>query len=108
MYLRQPESKATGSAPSQVVSQSATLTFNPSIAVRFLRSYAFLVRHHLDFILAKEFRLIPDYVDWIKSSNFTNHFRHSGDEQVASRYHYGQLRLSRLDWAVRIFRPQHT
>jgi len=67
------KSKATGSTPSQMVSQSATLTFHPSIAVRFLRSYAFLVRHYLDFILAKEFRLIPDDVDWIKWSNFINH-----------------------------------
>lgn len=39
---------------------------------------------------------------------FINHFRFIGDEIVAKRYHYGQLRLSRLNCAVRIFRPQST
>ncbi|GMF76432.1 unnamed protein product [Aspergillus oryzae] len=82
-------------------------TFDPSIAMGFLRSYAFLTPHRLDFILAKESHLIPDDIDWIAWSKFIHKFRELGDEQVAQRYHYGQLRLSRLNWAVRIVRPQH-
>ena len=77
-----------------------------SVAAGFLRSYAFLVQHHLDFILAREAHLIPAEVEWVKWSIFIANFRRIDDNQVAKRYHYGQLRLSRLNWAVRIFRPQ--
>ncbi|KAJ5393628.1 uncharacterized protein N7487_011269 [Penicillium crustosum] len=51
---------------------------------------------------------IPEPAALIGWSIFINHFRVVGDDRVAKRYHYGQLRLSRLNWAVRIFRPQHT
>jgi hypothetical protein len=77
-----------------------------SVAVGFLRSYAFLVQHHLGFILAHESHLIPAEIDWIKWSTFIANFRGIDDNQVVKRYHCGQLRLSRLNWAVRIFRPQ--
>ncbi|KAE8158938.1 hypothetical protein BDV40DRAFT_307408 [Aspergillus tamarii] len=82
-------------------------TFDCSIAMGFLRSYAFLISHPLDFILAKESHLVPEDIDWIAWSKFIQRFRELGDEQVANRFHYGQLRLSRLNWVVRIFRPQH-
>ena len=45
---------------------------------------------------------------WVQWSKFISHFWRIGDEDVARRYHYGQLRLSRLSWLVRVFRPQHT
>ena len=70
-----------------------------------MRSYALLVRHHVDFILARESHLFPAELDWVKWSEFIAHFRNIEDEDVAKRYHYGQLRLSRLNWAVRLFRP---
>ncbi|ORY58455.1 uncharacterized protein BCR38DRAFT_447330 [Pseudomassariella vexata] len=88
MYLH-PRMGETSAPYSQGLSQAATSAFDRSVALGFLRSYALLVPHRLDFI-------------------FIRHFRDLGDESVAKRYHYGQLRLSRLDWAVRIFRPQHT
>ena len=80
--------------------------FDRSVAIGFLRSYAFLIQHRTDFIFACEHHLIPDKVDWIKWSIFIAHFRPIKDNRVANRYHYGQLRLSRLNWAIRIFRPQ--
>jgi hypothetical protein len=76
-----------------------------SIALGFVRSYSLLIQHHADFVLAKESHLIPTNIEWIQWQIFINNFRCLGDEVVAKRYHYGQLRLSRLDWAVRIFRP---
>jgi hypothetical protein len=76
------------------------------VAVGFVRSYAFLVQHHLGFILAHESHLIPAEIDWIKWSTFIANFRGIDDNQVVKRYHCGQLRLSRLNWAVRIFPPQ--
>ena len=107
-YLSLPENKETCLKDSQDIAQTVTPPFDRSIAIGFLRSYAFLIRHELDFILAKEAHLIHRDIDWIKWSKFINKFRHLGDEQVAKRYHYGQLRLSRLNWIVRLFRPNHS
>jgi hypothetical protein len=104
-YLHLPESKELHASSSS--SDSVTSNFDRSVAVGFLRSYAFLIRHHLDFVIAKESHLIPNDVDWINWSKFINHFRSLGDDHVAKRYHYGQLRLSRLNWVVRLFRPWH-
>ncbi|CAP80019.1 Pc12g03920 [Penicillium rubens Wisconsin 54-1255] len=78
-----------------------------SIAIGFMRSYAYLIKSPLDFAIAKESYLIPTDIDWIQWSIFINHFHLVKDESVARRYHYGQLRLSRLNWAVRIFRPKY-
>ncbi|KAJ5512054.1 hypothetical protein N7463_001606 [Penicillium fimorum] len=80
--------------------------FDGSIAIGFMRSYTSLVKCPLDFAIAKESYLIPTDIDWIQWSTFINHFHLLGDDRVARRYHYGQLRLSRLNWAVRIFRPK--
>ncbi|KAB8219540.1 hypothetical protein BDV33DRAFT_231417 [Aspergillus novoparasiticus] len=93
--------------PTKNNNHQTSSTLDPSIAMGFLRSYAFLTPHRLDFILAKESHLIPEDIDWIAWSRFIHKFRELSDEQVAQRYHYGQLRLSRLNWAVRIVRPQH-
>jgi hypothetical protein len=80
--------------------------YDRSVALGFLRSYAFLIQHHLDFVIAHQHHLIPKNVDWIIWSRFIACLRRFDDAEVAKRYHYGQLRLSRLHWAVRIFRPR--
>lgn len=82
-----------------------TQSSDRSAAIGFMRSYSHLVQHRLDFILAQEHHLLPKYLEWVEWSTFVLHFRRIGDERVAPRYHYGQLRLSRLNWAVRIFQP---
>lgn len=79
--------------------------FDRRIALGFMRSYALLVRHRVDFVLARESHLFPIEFDWEQWSEFIAHFRHIEDDEVANRYHYGQLRLSRLNWAVRLCRP---
>lgn len=86
---------------------SPSVAFDQSIVLGFLRSYTILISHRLDFIIARELGLIPAEVDWMQWSSFIVHFRSIGDESVAKRFHYGQLRLSRLDWAVRFFRPRN-
>ncbi|OAA65963.1 hypothetical protein SPI_02750 [Niveomyces insectorum RCEF 264] len=87
---------------------AAAAAMDRATAVGFLRSYALLVASPLDFALAREAHLLPDAVDnWCRWAHFIRHFRGVGDEHVARRYHYGQLRLSRLDWAVRLFQPRH-
>ncbi|KAK3937547.1 hypothetical protein QBC46DRAFT_392479 [Diplogelasinospora grovesii] len=102
-----PSERVPCSKSSPAPSESATIAFDRSVAVGFLRSYSLLMSHRLDFAIAKESHLIPDDVDWLQWSRFICHFRRVGDVAVAKRFHYGQLRLSRLNWAVRIFRPRH-
>lgn len=77
------------------------------VALGFMRSYAFLIQHRADLELAKKHCLIfPSMhdLDWHKWSKFIAGFRDVTDEHVAKRYQYGQLRLSRLHWAVHLFR----
>ncbi|KAF2022564.1 hypothetical protein EK21DRAFT_83045 [Setomelanomma holmii] len=92
-----------GSSVSQ--QRSSQPTYDRKVGLGFMRSYALLVRHHVDFVLACESHLFPTDFKWEEWSKFIAHFRHIEDEEVANRYHYGQLRLSRLDWALRLFRP---
>lgn len=57
------------------VSRKALGEFDRTAAVGFLRSYAFLIQHYLDFILARDHHLIPRDIDWIKWSTFIVHHR---------------------------------
>ena len=74
-------------------------------ALGFLRTYALLIRHPSDLYLAIEHHLIPENIQWVSFSKFIVRFRRLHDDDVSPRYHFGQLRLTRLNWAIRIFRP---
>jgi hypothetical protein len=82
--------------------------FDRKVALGFLRTYSYLVRSPLDFALAKEAHLIPEDldIDWIRWMKFIAHFRGMDDSQVSKRYHFGQIRLNRLNWAMRIMMPK--
>lgn len=82
------------------------LAIDRSRAIGFLRSYAFLVQHQVDFSIAQKRCLIPKEIEWIQWAIFMSYFRNLNDSQVSKRYYYGQLRLTRLDWIVRLFRPR--
>ena len=77
-----------------------------TIASGFLRSYAFLIQHPTDLQLAKTSQLISDDIGWDRWSKFIVGFRDITDADVAKRYQYGQLRLTRLNWAVRVWHPK--
>ena len=94
-------------APSQTSVAPDNCFSDRPAAMGFMRSYSHLIQHRLDFILAQEDHLLPSELEWIEWSTFITHFCRIDDSQVASRYHYGQLRLSRLNWAVRIFQPRN-
>ncbi|EHK50320.1 hypothetical protein TRIATDRAFT_188198, partial [Trichoderma atroviride IMI 206040] len=68
-------------------------------ALGFLRSYVALIQYESDFRIAKEKHLIPDYVTWEAWVDFVDQFLGLGDltTKVNKRYHYGELRLSRLN-----------
>lgn len=74
-------------------------------ALGFLRTYAHLIKHESDFRIAKGAHLLPEHVTYTTFQIFIEPFRHLTDEAVSPRYHYGQIRLTRLNWAIRIFRP---
>jgi len=95
-------------------------------ALGFVRSYARLIRHHSDFVLGQEARLIPlsspssdlspsahlqppeptGELTYTAFSTFLRHFSDIPDADVSPRWRFGQLRLSRLNWAVRVFQPK--
>lgn len=76
-------------------------------ALGFLFSYAALVRHESDFALAREKRLIPAGVRWADWRAFVAELLRDGGtgggggrriyDRVDARFHYGELRLSRLN-----------
>ncbi|KAE8138363.1 hypothetical protein BDV38DRAFT_282039 [Aspergillus pseudotamarii] len=77
-----------------------------TVALGFLRSYSFLIQHRSDLSLAKEHHLIPKDIEWSQWSRFISVFRSIDDGDVAKRYWYGQLRLTRLNWVLRILGPR--
>lgn len=69
----------------------------------FLRTYASLIQHPSDLHLAKALHLVPDHTDWNTWCHFIYGFAQLRDRQVAPRYHYGELRLTRLNFWCKIF-----
>ena len=71
----------------------------------FVRSYYMLIQYEIDFHRACKLRLIPEkdngvlptYEEWC---DFVEAFAHVGDAHVNRRYHYGELRLSRINRAA--------
>ncbi|KAK3898991.1 hypothetical protein C8A05DRAFT_18503 [Staphylotrichum tortipilum] len=98
-------------------------------ALGFVRSYERLIRYPSDFELAKEAQLIPssrsppslppgqqpqqqpqqqstEELSYATFTAFIRYFSSIADADVAPRWHFGQVRLSRLNWAVRILQPR--
>ena len=75
-------------------------------ACGFLLSYLWLVSRASDFRIAKEQGLLPDWIDWTDWVEFTHDFLAVVDYQslngVGQRYHYGELRLNRINWIYRL------
>ena len=74
-------------------------------ALGYLRSYSFLIRHESDYLIAQRADLIPKDILYQEFRRFILPFRLIPDEHVSPRYHFGQLRLTRLNYAVRLLRP---
>ena len=63
----------------------------------FLATYALLVTHESDFEIAREKRLVPANMKWEPFCAFVDLFAGMADDDLNPRYHYGDLRLSRLN-----------
>ncbi|KAJ6007348.1 hypothetical protein N7540_011324 [Penicillium herquei] len=76
----------------------------------FVRSYAHLIRHKSDFILATSdnHRLLPKKITYSSFVNFIMKFEDICDDSVSLRYKFGELRLSRLNFWTRIFLRRFT
>ena len=74
-------------------------------ALGYLRSYSFLIRHESDYLLAQRADLIPKDISYEDFKHYILPFRAILDEDVSPRYHFGQLRLTRLNLAVQLWRP---
>jgi hypothetical protein len=74
-------------------------------ACGFMLSYVWLVSWESDFRIAQELKLMPTDLSWEVWTDFVHSFTDNIDtqslHQVARRYQYGELRLSRLN---RIYR----
>jgi hypothetical protein len=73
--------------------------------VGFMRSYAYLIRHKSDFILAthENHQLLPKNISYSAFVNLIMDFEKRTDESVSLRYKFGDLRLSRLNFWITIF-----
>ena len=74
-------------------------------ALGYLRSYSFLICHESDYLIAQRADLIPKDITYQEFRRYILPFRSIPDEYVSPRYHFGQLRLTRLNYAVRLLRP---
>lgn len=83
-------------------------------ALGFMRSWTFLIQSESDFNIASERKLIRvpgfsgSYEDYTKLLRFLQIFTGFEDKAVSRRYHYGELRLIRLNlWTRLAFRSLH-
>ena len=76
----------------------------------FLRSYAYLIQHKSDFLLAQDakHRLIPRKIKHSDFIKFIAAFEHVPDGDVSSRYAFGELRLTRLNFWSKILLRRFT
>jgi hypothetical protein len=76
----------------------------------FLRTYSYLIRYETDFRLASSdaLSLIPaddgtEQITFERFAKFIAPFAQLEDSSVNPRYHYGELRLTRLNFCARLF-----
>jgi hypothetical protein len=70
----------------------------------FLRSYSYLIQHKSDFLLATgdDLQLIPKSISYTQFVAFMSHCDIK-DSSASPRYHFGELRLTRLNFWCKIF-----
>ena len=75
------------------------------VALGYIRTYFYLIRHESDFRLAthKDLQLIPPSVSWEDWCLFSSRFDLIDTDDVAERYQYGEIRLSRLNFYAKLF-----
>ncbi|KAL6850687.1 hypothetical protein ACO1O0_007811 [Amphichorda felina] len=69
-------------------------------ALGYLRTYIHLIRYESDFRMAQDasLRLIPCDVSWEQFCALTSDLSRITDHDVSARYHFGEIRLTRLNF----------
>ncbi|KAK5655506.1 hypothetical protein OQA88_5777 [Cercophora sp. LCS_1] len=78
-------------------------------AVGFMRSYGFLIQYEIDFDEGVSKHLIPKKPDghfptYEEFCDFIEPFTHVDDKHVSRRFHYGELRLTRINRTAFFFK----
>lgn len=82
-------------------------TDEKDLSAGFMRSYSYLIRYPSDFEKAVTEHLIPsednngEKITFERFARFVAPFAELEDDQVSPRYHYGELRLTRLNVCAR-------
>jgi hypothetical protein len=69
-------------------------------ALGYLRTYFHLIQYESDLRIAQDpaLYLVPKEVTWPQFCQFTALFNDITDSEVSGRYHYGEIRLTRLNY----------
>ncbi|EAU30102.1 predicted protein [Aspergillus terreus NIH2624] len=69
-------------------------------ALGYLRTYFHLIQYESDLRIAQDpaLCLIPKEVAWPQFCQFTARFNDITDSEVSGRYHYGEIRMTRLNY----------
>ncbi|KAG8530777.1 uncharacterized protein KY384_004134 [Bacidia gigantensis] len=73
----------------------------------FLRSYVYLIKYKIDFDIATrtETRLLPEGIEFEALVDFLQYFAELDDGLVSPRYHFGEIRFTRLKfWSTILMR----
>ena len=78
-------------------------------ALGFMRSYHYIIQYQIDYDQACEKKLIPKRPDGNhptheEFSEFIASFKNTDDDFVCRRFHYGELRLSRINRTAAVFK----
>ncbi|OBT38830.1 hypothetical protein VE00_10772 [Pseudogymnoascus sp. WSF 3629] len=77
-------------------------------SIGFVRSYCYLIQSETDFHLAQNHGLVPEGVEFEAFSRFIKCFKDLPDTQASPRFHFGELRLTRLNfWSIIFLRQRH-
>jgi hypothetical protein len=69
-------------------------------ALGYLRTYSYLIQYESDLRIAQDpaLCLVPKDVTWLQFCQFTARFNDITENEVSGRYHYGEIRLTRLNY----------
>lgn len=69
-------------------------------AIGYMRTYFYLIQYESDLRIAQDpaLGLVPADVTWSQYCRFSAHFDDITDDEVSGRYHYGEIRLTRLNY----------
>ena len=105
-YLLSEKSTLLGGSWENHPEEHRTMNQIRRSALGFLRTYYHLIRHESDFDIAcnHDVRLIPAGITWEQFCNFSKDFLRIEDDSVSERYHYGEIRLTRLNFYSKFLR----